>query len=235
MAFIVAQNLQKSYLLNGKDLPVLKGVDLTIEKGECLFILGASGAGKSTLLHLIGLLDQPTGGSVLYNGEDLYSKKEAELALFRNRSIGFVFQFHYLLNDFSALENVMMPLLVRGENRSDAARAASKILEKLNLAHRKEHRPAELSGGEQQRVAVARALVTEPQIIFADEPTGNLDRETGESLLTTLLDDQKERNGSLVIVTHNEALMNKALAYPAGQAAERTKVRQIHLSDGRVA
>ncbi|MDO8644164.1 MAG: ABC transporter ATP-binding protein [bacterium] len=226
MSFVRAQGLEKTYAKEGTSLSVLKGIDLTIKKGECLFITGASGAGKSTLLHLLGSLETPTQGTLFYEDQNIAEKSDKELARFRNETIGFVFQFHYLLNDFTALENVMMPLLLRKQGKKEAAQAAQALLERLQLTSRKDHRPPELSGGERQRIAVARALVTRPKILYADEPTGNLDSKTGEELLEILLDYHLQDQGTVVMVTHNEALLRRA--------ETRTKIRTLHLVDGKI-
>jgi lipoprotein-releasing system ATP-binding protein len=206
---IEAKNLRKSYWIDAAETPVLKGVDLTIEPKSLTAILGASGTGKSTLLHVLSSLDRPDEGCVLFEGEDLYARDDEGLSEFRNRSVGFVFQFHHLLPEFTAVENVMMPLLVRGVSRSEASRQARSCLDRLGLAERAEHRPAELSGGEQQRVAVARAMVGEPRVLFADEPTGNLDEENGRRLVDLLLDLHRERGTALVLVTHNAAVADR--------------------------
>ena len=188
------------------DVPVLQGIDLEITSESRLVIEGASGAGKSTLLHILGGLDPPTEGSVLFRGNEIYSQKDRELSRLRNESIGFIFQFHHLLPEFDVVENVMMPLLVRDVGRREARKRAEAILEKVGLQDRRRHRPTELSGGEQQRVAVARAVVGEPQVLFADEPTGNLDRENGDKVFELILDRTRQRPMALVIVTHNEGL-----------------------------
>jgi lipoprotein-releasing system ATP-binding protein len=181
-------------------------------------IVGASGVGKSTLLHILGALDKPTSGKVLYNGEDIFSLNENSLALFRNKTIGFVFQFHHLLPEFTAFENVMMPGLinkgargqgVRGSSYQEIMEKAEKLLNEMGLSERKGHRPGELSGGEQQRVAVARALILEPKAVLADEPTGNLDTQTGEELFNLLVNLNKEKGITFVIVTHNESLSGR--------------------------
>jgi lipoprotein-releasing system ATP-binding protein len=218
---IRAKNLRKSYWIDSIETPVLKGVDLEIGPRALTAIVGASGAGKSTLLHVLSSLDAPSEGDVLFEGEDLYDKDDAELSRFRNRTMGFVFQFHHLLPEFTALENVMMPLLVRGERRGRAREEAAPLLDRLGLGARGHHRPAELSGGEQQRVAVARALVGGPRILFADEPTGNLDEENGRKLTDLIMDLHRERKMALVLVTHNPAV------------AERFP-EKIRLEDGRV-
>jgi lipoprotein-releasing system ATP-binding protein len=206
---IQAKNLRKSYWIDATETPVLKGVDLSIEPQSLTAILGASGTGKSTLLHVLSALDPPDEGTVLFEGEDLYARNDDRLSDFRNKAVGFVFQFHHLLPEFTALENVMMPLLVRGVSRSEASSSARACLDRLGLAARAEHRPAELSGGEQQRVAVARAMVGEPRVLFADEPTGNLDEENGRRLVDLLLELHRERGTALVLVTHNAAVADR--------------------------
>lgn len=201
------KGLTKDYWLPGKGrIQVLRGLDLELREGEVVALLGKSGAGKSTFLHLLGTLDSPTSGEVYFEGEPLFSRDEADLAEFRNRTIGFVFQSHYLLPDFSALENTMMPLLVRRMDRREAEAEAEAILRRVGLAHRLDHRPGELSGGEQQRVALARALATRPRILLADEPTGNLDPKTGEAIRDLLLELNQEMGITALVVTHNESL-----------------------------
>jgi lipoprotein-releasing system ATP-binding protein len=190
-------------------IEVLKGIDLTILPGEMLAIEGASGAGKSTLLHILGTLDQATEGKVLFQGMDLLSRSEAELAEIRNRHIGFVFQFHHLLPEFNAAENTMMPALIRGMSTQEARKKAENILEQLGLGNRMVHKPGELSGGEQQRVAVARALMLDPRIILADEPTGNLDTKTGEEVHNRLVQINRDLGITIVVVTHNPALASR--------------------------
>lgn len=201
------RDLRKSYLHgDGSELRVLQGVDLRIDAGKAVAIIGASGAGKSTLLHLLGVLDQPTAGEVLVEGEPASGLELADVAKIRNSHIGFVFQFHHLLREFSALENVMIPCLV-GEMEESAARArAESLLRAVGLAERLDHRPSQLSGGEQQRVAVARALSNEPSVLLADEPSGNLDGPTSEELHDLLFRLREERNLSMVLVTHNVEL-----------------------------
>ena len=199
----------------------MKGIDLTVFPGETVAIEGASGAGKSTLLHLLGALDRPTEGKVFFQGQDLFDRNDGELAEMRNRHIGFVFQFHHLLPEFSALENTMMPGLIKGMGRSEAAAVAEGILDRLGLRDRLQHKPGQLSGGEQQRVAVARALMLSPQVILADEPTGNLDTQTGEEVHNLMLNINRERGITMVLVTHNPAL-----------AAKMT--RRVRLVDGRL-
>ena len=191
-------------------LQVLNDIELDIRTGEMLAIVGASGAGKSTLLHILGGLDRPTSGRVFYRDLDVFGLDSDRLARFRNEHVGFVFQFHHLLPEFSALENVMMPALVRGVDQRAAAETASKALGDVGLAGRLHHRPGELSGGEQQRVAVARALVLSPDAVLADEPTGNLDTHTGEAVHELLQKINKERGVTFVIVTHNDRLAIRA-------------------------
>ncbi len=191
-------------------LHVLNDIDLDIRTGEMLAIVGASGAGKSTLLHILGGLDRPTSGRVFYRDVDVFGLDSDRLARFRNEHVGFVFQFHHLLPEFSALENVMLPALIRGTERVAAAENASKVLADVGLGGRVHHRPGELSGGEQQRVAVARALVLSPDAVLADEPTGNLDTHTGEAVHELLQKINRERGITFVIVTHNDRLAIRA-------------------------
>ena len=204
--FLSAAGLAKSYRTPAGELPVLRQVDLDVRKGEMLAIVGASGVGKSTLLHVLGTLDRPDAGSLRVGGEDVLSLPEPRLCAFRNRTLGFVFQFHHLLPEFSALENVAMPLLIAREKPADAQRAARSLLEEVGLGERADHRPGALSGGEQQRVAVARALAAAPRALLADEPTGNLDRATGERLHDLLRTLNRQRGLTLLIATHNEEL-----------------------------
>jgi len=218
--FIQVQRLFKSFGNGAKRVDVLKGIDLTFSQGERAAIVGASGVGKTTLLHILGALDRPTAGRVLYQGKDVFALSERELALFRNREIGFVFQFHHLLPEFNALENTMMPCLIQGISKKEAASRAEFILTLVGLKERLSHKPGELSGGEQQRVAVARALVLKPKVLLADEPTGNLDTKTGESVFHLLQELNQIRNVTLIIVTHNLTL--------AGQLP-----RQVRLVDGK--
>ncbi|WP_136516312.1 ABC transporter ATP-binding protein [Geomonas edaphica] len=215
------RGLFKSYGGNGTKVEVLKGIDLDVVAGDTIALVGPSGAGKSTLLHVMGTIDRPTSGEVLFEGEKIFNLADQPLAAFRNRSIGFVFQFHHLLPEFSALENVMMPLLIGGERRSRAEARALELLKGVGLSHRVTHRPGELSGGEQQRVAIARALVREPKLLLADEPTGNLDMKTSEEVHALLYEIQRQTGIALVIVTHNEQLA-------AGMA------RTIRMVDGKV-
>ena len=199
---IVAQNIRKSF----GPLEVLKGIDLTINRGEVVSIVGKSGAGKTTLLQILGTLDRPDGGSLYINKVDVLALKDRELSDFRNRHIGFVFQFHQLLPEFSALENVMMPALIAKIPNSKARCRGLELLDFLGLSDRASHRPNELSGGEKQRVAVARALMNQPDVIFADEPSGSLDLQNKQELHQLFFDLRKEFNQTFVIVTHDESL-----------------------------
>jgi lipoprotein-releasing system ATP-binding protein len=206
---IEATGLAKTYHTPAGDVPVLRQLDLAVGVGEMVAIVGASGVGKSTLLHVLGTLDRPDAGSLRLAGEDVLSLSEPRRCAFRNRTLGFVFQFHHLLPEFSALENVAMPLLIGRGDAGAAKQRARRLLEELGLAERVLHRPGALSGGEQQRVAVARALAASPRALLADEPTGNLDRTTGERLHGILRSLNKERGLTLVIVTHNEDLARR--------------------------
>ena len=190
--------------MGGEELHILKGVHLAVRRGECLAIMGPSGVGKSTLLHILGGLDRPTAGEVYYNGTEISRLPEGDLAAFRNQTVGFVFQFHHLLPEFTALENVMMPALIGRQPLGSAEEKARGILQRVGLAERLAHRPGELSGGEQQRVAVARALVLSPNVLLADEPTGNLDSKTGEAIFDLLRELNREQGLTVILVTHNE-------------------------------
>ena len=205
-ARIEVRGLSKDYVHGGITLPVLADVDLSLAAGEMVAVVGASGVGKSTLLQILGTLDLPTRGSIEFDGEELTRLSPQRLADFRNKRIGFVFQFHHLLPEFSALENVMMPSLIQGINVTKARATAKDILGRVGLAHRLTHRPSELSGGEQQRVALARAMVLEPSLLLADEPTGNLDRPTGEAIHQLFIELNEERGSTLLVVTHNPEL-----------------------------
>ena len=208
---------------DGGVIHILTGVDLSVRRGEMVAVVGASGAGKSTLLHVLGALDVPTSGSVVVDGRDLSSLGERELAEVRSRKIGFVFQFHHLLREFTALENVMMPQLVAGRSEREAADRARHLLSRFGLAGRMEHRPSELSGGEQQRTAVARALAMDPAILLADEPSGNLDLHNAELLHDVFAELARDMEIGMVVVTHNRALAARAdrvLTLADGQLAE---------------
>ncbi|MFP5212187.1 MAG: ABC transporter ATP-binding protein [Acidobacteriota bacterium] len=203
-----------------RKLEIFRDLDLLIQRGERVAIVGASGAGKSTFLHIIGTLDRPTGGKVLYGGQDVFLWDDRELAKFRNRRIGFVFQFHHLLAEFNALENVMMPGLIAGMPKLEVKREAEKLLDRLELSGRVQHRIGELSGGEQQRVAVARALLLQPSLFLADEPSGNLDTRTGRRLHELLVSLNEELGLTMIIVTHNPELasmMHRTLRLVDGQ------------------
>lgn len=215
------RGLCKTYEIGANRVEVLSGIDLELEAATTTALVGASGAGKSTLLHLLGALDRPSAGTVCFRGDDLFRKNDGELASFRNRSIGFVFQFHHLLPEFTALENVMMPALIARVPRAEARKMAEELLADVGLAQRLNHRPGEMSGGEQQRVAIARALVMSPELLLADEPTGNLDMKTSDGVHAVLADLQKKKGLTLVVVTHNERL---------AAAMERT----VRLIDGRL-
>lgn len=201
--------LQKIYSQGGEDLAVLKGVNLTVDPGEMIALVGPSGSGKSTLLHLIGLLDSPSSGQIVIQGQDAAGLKDHERTRIRRESMGFVYQFHYLQPEFSALENVMMPQLIAGKKKKEAAERAESLLSDLGLAARLEHRPARLSGGEQQRVAIARALANGPGLILADEPTGNLDPETSDGVFDMLIDLVRNHEISAIIATHNMDLADR--------------------------
>jgi lipoprotein-releasing system ATP-binding protein len=216
---LLTETLKKSFRTEAGMLDVLKGIDLHVKKGEFIAITGASGAGKSTLLHILGTIDRPSSGKVMYSGRDVFDLDDDKLSSFRNSHIGFVFQFHHLLPEFSALENIIMPGLVSGRDRSGLTDDASDLMSKLGVLDRKLHRPGELSGGEQQRVAVARALILNPEIVLADEPTGNLDTRTGADLFRILQTLNTEMDTTFVMVTHNEDLAQKCS-------------RIIHMTDG---
>jgi lipoprotein-releasing system ATP-binding protein len=205
MPLIVVENLHKSFVHMGRKLSVLRGIDMTIEQGEVVAIVGPSGAGKSTLLHCIGTLDVPTTGKIRLGDDELTGLSSSKLASIRNRTIGFVFQFHHLLPEFNALENVMMPGLIQGKSRRDMETPARTLLNEVGLTERVTHRPGELSGGEQQRVALARALVLSPKLLLADEPTGNLDTGTSSAMHNLFFEINRKHGTTIVVVTHNQA------------------------------
>jgi lipoprotein-releasing system ATP-binding protein len=218
---VEARDVHKSYWLGEKEIHVLRGASFSLAAGEMASLVGPSGVGKSTFLHVIGTLDPPTGGTVLFEGRDAFSMTEEELARFRNRSIGFVFQFHYLLPEFTALQNAAMPGMINRLSREQAEAQAKEMLEIVGLGDRLEHKPGELSGGEQQRVALARALVLKPRLLLADEPTGNLDEATGEGIHQLLVELNRRLGIAAIVVTHNPRL------------AERMP-RRLRLTDGMV-
>ncbi len=219
--FLQVTDLSKSFRLGNQTVEVLKGINLEVRQGEVLAMLGASGAGKSTLLHILGTLDRPTRGTVCYQSQDIFRLSEQELARFRNRRIGFVFQFHHLLPEFTAMENTYLPSLMQKRPIAQCIEEASRLLSEVGLGHRLHHKPGELSGGEQQRVAVARALIHNPDLVLADEPTGNLDTHTGETLFALLRKLNAQCQTAFVIVTHNEHLARQAN-------------RSIRVVDGRI-
>lgn len=211
MIILKAENLIKSYQTTKKNkLEVLKSVSVEIETNKISVIIGASGAGKSTLLHLLGGLDRPDSGKVFYNGTEIFKLSDDKLVKFRREKVGFVFQFHHLLPEFSAIENTAIPLMIKGDSLQKAVKQAEELIQLVGLKERKNHKPAELSGGEQQRVAVARALANNPDIIFADEPTGNLDSDNSELVNQLILDLKNNHGKTLLIVTHNKELMKLA-------------------------
>jgi lipoprotein-releasing system ATP-binding protein len=221
--FIRIESLYKSFSTAGGAIDILRDLNLELAPGETLAVVGASGIGKSTLLQILGTLDRPTGGKIFFRGEDVFGFDPENLARFRNESIGFVFQFHHLLPEFSALENAMMPALIRGTARAAARDAASAVLARVGLSGRLEHRVGELSGGEQQRVALARALVLKPLLLLADEPTGNLDKSNSSQVHALLLELNREFGMTMVVVTHNlelAALMSRRVTIVDGRLAE---------------
>jgi lipoprotein-releasing system ATP-binding protein len=219
--YIRVEGVSKSYQIGSEVLHVLKNITLDIQAKEMISIVGASGAGKSTLLHLLGALDRPSAGQIYYDGVDIFGLSNGELSTFRNTHIGFVFQFHHLLPEFTAVENVMMPLLIGRSPREVALAKATTALRDVGLEARLHHKPGELSGGEQQRVAIARAIVNEPTVVFADEPTGNLDTKTGDAISDVLHRLNREKGIIIVLVTHNDKLA-------------QTTDKMIHLTDGEI-
>lgn len=218
-----ALGIEKYYEEIGHRIDVLNGLDLLLDRGEMIAIVGASGTGKTTLLHILGTLDRPTTGTLLYGGEEVLNKNDIELSAYRNRTVGFVFQFHHLLPEFTALENVMMPGLIGGQEKTKMAEEAAAILEKVKLSDRIQHKVGELSGGEQQRVALARAIIMKPLLLLADEPTGNLDTKTGYKVFQLLQEMSAEYSLSAVMVTHNLELaneMNRCLTLADGKLHE---------------
>lgn len=218
---VLIKDLCRSFQMGKQRVNVLNGINLTLQRKEMVSIVGASGAGKSTLLHIMGTLDRPTSGQVLFEGKNLFKASETALASFRNRFIGFVFQFHHLLPEFTALENTYLPALMQKIPKKQAVEAATHLLTEVGLSHRLHHKPGELSGGEQQRVAVARALIRNPVLVLADEPTGNLDTHTGDDLFALLRKLNETHGTAFVIVTHNEKLSHQT-------------DRIIHLQDGQI-
>ena len=216
-----AINVRKSFFKGDEEVKVLTGINLKIRNAESLAIIGPSGTGKTTLLQIMGLLDQPSAGEIKIKGETLTTISDKKASRFRNRFFGFIFQFHHLINEFSALENTMMPLLVRRESISQARQAAKELLDEIGLSNRLNHKPSELSGGECQRVAVARALIGKPPVVLADEPTGNLDPSTAEKVFDSLLSLNRSIGSSLIMVTHNHSLAD-------------TLDRQVLLDQGRI-
>ncbi len=206
---LVCQGVRKTYTEAALDTEVLKGVDLSINAGELVAIIGSSGSGKSTLLHILGALDEPSAGEVIFNTTNLTSLSANKQAKLRNKHIGFVYQFHHLLADFSAVENVAMPLLIGGVSKSQSRERAVELLTKVGLSHRLEHRPSELSGGERQRVAIARALVNKPDLVLADEPTGNLDHQTALDIYELMRELNRESGTAFLVVTHDTELAEK--------------------------
>ena len=213
------QDLVKIYQEGAVETPVLKGISLTVYQKEMLAIVGSSGSGKSTMLHLLGALDSPTSGSVLFEQQDIYKWTSQQQAQFRNKQLGFVYQFHHLLGEFTALENAAMPLLIGGMAVKTATQIAPEMLTRVGLAHRVDHRPAELSGGERQRVAIARALVNQPRLVLADEPTGNLDHKSATAIYELMCQLNQELGTASVVVTHDRELAGKLH-------------RQVHMVDG---
>lgn len=218
-AQVSVRDVKKTFWLGAKRIDVLKGVSFEVGPGEMVAVVGPSGAGKSTLLHLLGTLDEPSGGAIWIGGKDIGGFGPDQLASFRNKTIGFVFQFHHLLPEFTAIENTMMPALIQRVPRAQAVERATAVLREVGLGHRLDHRPVEMSGGEQQRVALARALIMKPSLLLADEPTGNLDQETGDGIHELLFDLNRRQGMTTIVVTHNPRLAARL-------------GRQMHLKDG---
>ena len=218
---VLIEHVKKSFVHEGRHVPILKGIDLRIDEGEMLCIVGPSGAGKSTLLHMLGTLDLPSEGNIFFEGDNITTYSSAKLAEFRNRRIGFVFQFHHLLPEFTALENVTMPGRIRGLPERELNERARTLLEEVGLRERLTHRPGELSGGEQQRVALARALIMNPKLVLADEPTGNLDTHTGTAMHELLFRLNAAHRTTFLVVTHSQDLAQKM-------------PRVVHMQDGRI-
>jgi lipoprotein-releasing system ATP-binding protein len=219
--FLEVVDVFKSYFLNGKRIDVLRGVTVKIEQGELVSLIGASGSGKSTFLHVVGTLDLPATGKMFFRGKSVFDLNDGEVAEFRNKSIGFVFQSHFLLPEFTAAENVAMPALILRQDRRPTMKRAAELLERVGLSQRADHRPGELSGGESQRVALARALMLKPDLLLADEPTGNLDPTTGEGIHALLREVNRDLGVTAVVVTHNETLA-------------KSMPRRLRLRDGAV-
>ncbi len=218
--FIEIEKLYKTFKKRATRIDVLKGLDFRVARGERISIIGASGVGKTTMIHILGTIERPTSGKVFYEGKDIFSLNNDGLAEFRNNQIGFIFQFHHLLPELNALENVMMPALIYGMKKREAQGRAEEILNEVRLTERMGHKPSELSGGEQQRVAIARAFIMEPRVLLCDEPTGNLDRQTGRHVEDLLIEFNEKRGVTLVVVTHNMELAAKML-------------KQVRLVDGK--
>lgn len=204
------ENIQKKYLLGKTEVSVLKGIDFTVNRGEIIAVMGRSGAGKSTLLNVLGTLDRPDAGAVWFDQKNIFKYKDKQLSRFRNENIGFVFQFHYLLPEFTALENIILPGMITGKNTKILEKKAFELLEKMDMVSRAKHRTNELSGGEQQRIAFARALINNPKLILADEPSGNLDSESSGKLLDVMWSFAREFNTAFLVVTHDKAIAERA-------------------------